>query len=61
MPHQFNRPEEIEGLDEPMISPHLVPPDSVQEWDTETKRYILRKRGKYTPSNKQDDDYLWSL
>jgi hypothetical protein len=36
--------EDIEGLDDPMISPWMIPEGFQQEWDLYTKRWRLIPR-----------------
>lgn len=38
--------DEIEGLDEPMINPELIPAGHVQVYDEITKRWRVRKEGR---------------
>ena len=44
MTYRYFTPEEIEnieGIDTPMIEPHLIPRGYVQHWDFTSHRYII--------------------
>lgn len=46
MPYQFNKRDEIEGLDVPMWNPELIPPNHVQSFDDRTKTWKVRKENR---------------